>query len=89
MLLITSRLPAETSPVSGEEYKAMVREGIRHCLRGDVFQIVLSRRFEQPFKGDDFKVIGLSGASIPLPICFTSTSEDSVSSALHLKRTAR
>lgn len=46
----------ETSPVSGEEYKAMVREGIRHCLRGDVFQIVLSRRFEQPFKGDDFKV---------------------------------
>ena len=44
----------ETSPISGEEYKAMVREGIRHCLRGDVFQIVLSRRFEQPFKGDDF-----------------------------------
>ena len=35
------------------------------------------------------RFIGLSGASIPLPICFTSTSEDSVSSALHLKRTAK
>ena len=49
----------ETSPITGEEYKAMVRQGIKHCLRGDVFQIVLSRRFEQPFKGDDFKVYRL------------------------------
>ena len=30
----------ETSPITGEEYKAMVRQGIKHCLRGDVFQIV-------------------------------------------------
>jgi anthranilate synthase component 1 len=47
---------AETSTITNEEYKAMVRRGIQHCLRGDVFQIVLSRRFEQAFKGDDFKV---------------------------------
>jgi anthranilate synthase component 1 len=46
----------ETSATTDEEYKAMVRKGIKHCLRGDVFQIVLSRRFEQPFRGDDFKV---------------------------------
>ena len=60
----------ETSPVSGEEYKAMVREGIRHCLRGDVFQIVLSRRFEQPFKGDDFKVYRALRSINPSPYLF-------------------
>jgi anthranilate synthase component 1 len=46
----------ETSTLTDDEYRAMVRRGIRHCLRGDVFQIVLSRRFEQAFRGDDFKV---------------------------------
>ncbi|MDR2389360.1 MAG: anthranilate synthase component I family protein [Tannerellaceae bacterium] len=50
------RMGRETSTVTDEEYKAMVRRGIKHCLRGDVFQIVLSRRFEQAFRGDDFKV---------------------------------
>ncbi|MDR3269809.1 MAG: anthranilate synthase component I family protein [Tannerella sp.] len=45
-----------TSSITDDEYRAMVREGVRHCLRGDVFQIVLSRRFEQAFQGDDFKV---------------------------------
>ncbi|MDR2119794.1 MAG: anthranilate synthase component I family protein [Tannerella sp.] len=45
-----------TSSITDDEYRAMVREGVRHCLRGDVFQIVLSRRFEQAFRGDDFKV---------------------------------
>ncbi|MDR1259571.1 MAG: chorismate-binding protein [Tannerellaceae bacterium] len=49
-------LGAETSAITDKEYLAMVRRGIRHCLRGDVFQIVLSRRFEQAFRGDDFKV---------------------------------
>ena len=60
----------ETSPVSGETYKAMVQEGIRHCLRGDVFQIVLSRRFEQPFKGDDFKVYRALRSINPSPYLF-------------------
>jgi anthranilate synthase component 1 len=51
------RLAGESSStITDEEYKAMVREGIKHCLRGDVFQIVLSRRFEQAYQGDDFKV---------------------------------
>ena len=79
----------ETSPISGEEYKAMVREGIRHCLRGDVFQIVLSRRFEQPFKETISRFTGPSGVSILPPICFISTSEGSVSSVPHLKHTVR
>ena len=60
----------ETSPITYEEYKAMVREGVRHCLRGDVFQIVLSRRFEQPFKGDDFKVYRALRSINPSPYLF-------------------
>ncbi len=60
----------ETSPITDEEYKASVREGIRHCLRGDVFQIVLSRRFEQPFKGDDFKVYRALRSINPSPYLF-------------------
>ncbi|MDR1880526.1 MAG: anthranilate synthase component I family protein, partial [Tannerellaceae bacterium] len=60
----------ETSTVTGEEYKAMVRQGIRHCLRGDVFQIVLSRRFEQAFKGDDFKVYRALRSINPSPYLF-------------------
>ncbi|MDF9828980.1 anthranilate synthase component I family protein [Parabacteroides sp. PF5-6] len=60
----------EHSPVTDDEYKAMVRQGIRHCLRGDVFQIVLSRRFEQAFKGDDFKVYRALRNINPSPYLF-------------------
>lgn len=59
-----------TSPITDEEYKEMVREGIRHCLRGDVFQVVLSRRFEQGFKGDDFKVYRALRSINPSPYLF-------------------
>ncbi|MDR1098186.1 MAG: anthranilate synthase component I family protein [Tannerella sp.] len=59
-----------TSSITDDEYKAMVREGIRHCLRGDVFQIVLSRRFEQPFEGDDFKVYRSLRSINPSPYLF-------------------
>ena len=64
------RVGEETSPVSDEEHKANIREGIRHCLRGDVFQIVLSRRFEQPFQGDDFKVYRALRSINPSPYLF-------------------
>ena len=47
---------AVTSTLTDEEHKANIRRGIACCLRGDVFQIVLSRRFEQRFVGDDFKL---------------------------------
>lgn len=59
-----------TSPVTDEEYKAMVRKGITHCLRGDVFQIVLSRRFEQRYQGDDFKVYRSLRSINPSPYLF-------------------
>jgi Anthranilate/para-aminobenzoate synthases component I len=60
----------ETSSITDEEYREMVRKGIAHCLRGDVFQIVLSRRFEQAFKGDDFKVYRALRSVNPSPYLF-------------------
>ena len=64
-----------TSPLTDEEHKANIRRGIAHCLRGDVFQIVLSRRFEQRFTGDDFKLYRALRSINLLPICSISTSE--------------
>lgn len=61
---------ALTSTLTDEEHKANVRRGIAHCLRGDVFQIVLSRRFIQPFKGDDFKVYRALRSVNPSPYLF-------------------
>lgn len=61
---------AESSPITDEEYRKMVRSGISHCLRGDVFQVVLSRRFEQPFLGDDFKVYRALRSVNPSPYLF-------------------
>src|SRR4029453_743760 len=37
-------------------YKKMVKKSVASCYRGDVFQIVLSRRFQQKFRGDEFNV---------------------------------
>ena len=39
----------ETSNMTDEDYRKMVEKGIKSCLRGDVFQIVLSRRFQLSF----------------------------------------
>ena len=58
------------SPVTDEDYKEMVRKGITHCLRGDVFQIVLSRQFSQAFRGDDFKVYRALRSINPSPYLF-------------------
>ncbi|WP_185869803.1 anthranilate synthase component I family protein [Blattabacterium cuenoti] len=45
-----------SSNVTDIEYQKMVSKGIKACLRGDVFQIVLSRQFQQKFRGDEFNV---------------------------------
>jgi len=60
----------ESSGLSDEAYLAMVREGKRHCFRGDVFQIVLSRRYEQPFRGDDFNLYRALRSVNPSPYLF-------------------
>ena len=59
-----------SSTITDEEYKAMVREGIRYCRQGDVQQIVLSRRFMQSFQGDDFKVYRSLRSINPSPYLF-------------------
>ena len=59
-----------TSTLTDEEHKANIRRGIRHCLRGDVFQIVLSRRFVQRYEGDDFKLYRALRSINPSPYLF-------------------
>lgn len=59
-----------TSPLTDEEHKANIRQGIRHCMRGDVFQIVLSRRFVQRYEGDDFKLYRALRSINPSPYLF-------------------
>jgi anthranilate synthase component 1 len=46
----------ERSNQTDDQYREAVKKGIQHCMRGDVFQIVLSRRFQQSFQGDEFNV---------------------------------
>ena len=58
------------SPLTDEEHKANIRRGIKHCLRGDVFQIVLSRRFIQRYEGDDFKLYRALRSINPSPYLF-------------------
>ena len=59
-----------TSPLTDEEHKANIREGIKHCLRGDVFQIVIARRFIQKYEGDDFKLYRALRSINPSPYLF-------------------
>lgn len=59
-----------TSTLTDEQHKANIRKGIEHCLRGDVFQIVLSRRFIQKFEGDDFKLYRALRSINPSPYLF-------------------
>lgn len=59
-----------TSTLTDEEHKANIRRGIKHCMRGDVFQIVLSRRFIQRFEGDDFKLYRALRSINPSPYLF-------------------
>lgn len=60
----------EQSPITDEQYKLMVKSGIAHCRRGDVFQMVLSRRFEQKYTGDDFSVYRALRSINPSPYLF-------------------
>jgi anthranilate synthase component I len=61
---------AESSNMTDEDYREMVSRGIKSCLRGDVFQIVLSRRFKQEFTGDEFNVYRALRNVNPSPYLF-------------------
>lgn len=60
----------EVSNISDEGYREMVQKGIASCLRGDVFQIVLSRRYQQKFIGDEFNVYRALRSVNPSPYLF-------------------
>lgn len=61
---------SETSNMTDEDYVQMVQKGIQSCYRGDVFQIVLSRRFSQRFTGDEFNVYRALRNINPSPYLF-------------------
>ncbi len=60
----------EQTNITDEAYLQMVNNGIRSCMRGDIFQVVLSRRFEQGFSGDDFNVYRALRSVNPSPYLF-------------------
>lgn len=60
----------EYSNMSDEDYMKMVTLGKKHCKRGDVFQIVLSRKYYLPYKGDDFNVYRALRSINPSPYLF-------------------
>lgn len=60
----------ESANMSDDDYKVMVKKGIAGCHRGDVFQIVLSRRFQQKFMGDEFNVYRALRSINPSPYLF-------------------
>ena len=59
-----------TSNLTDEEYKEHVALAKKHCARGDVFQLVLSKKFSQGFKGDEFNVYRALRTINPSPYLF-------------------
>ena len=60
----------ESSNLTDAAYIEMVKRGIASSHRGDVFQIVLSRRFQQSFTGDEFNVYRALRSINPSPYLF-------------------
>ncbi|CAL2085462.1 Anthranilate synthase [Tenacibaculum dicentrarchi] len=60
----------ETSNCTNEDFKEYVVKAKSHCKRGDVFQLVLSRQFQQKFKGDEFNVYRALRSINPSPYLF-------------------
>jgi anthranilate synthase component 1 len=60
----------ETSNCTSDEFKEYVTKAKAHCKRGDVFQLVLSRQFQQEFKGDEFNVYRALRSINPSPYLF-------------------
>ena len=77
-LLLNKHVPSYAFYLHGDEdsnmddnnFMSMVEQGRKHCLRGDVFQIVLSRRFSQQYRGDDFNLYRALRSVNPSPYLF-------------------
>jgi len=53
-----------------QDFLEAVKQGIQHCKRGDVFQLVLSREFRQQYEGDDLNVYRTLRSVNPSPYLF-------------------
>lgn len=60
----------ETSNISDDHFKENIRIAKQHLQRGDIFQVVLSRRFEQKFSGDPFNVYRTLRSINPSPYLY-------------------
>ena len=60
----------KSSNLTDKEFIALVSKAKEHCFRGDVFQLVLSRRFSQGFSGDEFNVYRSLRSINPSPYLF-------------------
>ncbi len=60
----------KTSDISDNDFIEYVNKAKAHCKRGDVFQLVLSRRFKQKFEGDEFNVYRSLRSINPSPYLF-------------------
>lgn len=60
----------EQSNYTDTEFLEILEKGMQHCFRGDVFQIVLSRRFQESFSGDEFNVYRALRSVNPSPYLF-------------------
>jgi len=65
-----TRTNNEVSNYTDEQFLEIIEKGKQHCFRGDVFQIVLSRRFIAGFKGDEFNVYRSLRSINPSPYLF-------------------
>lgn len=65
-----SLVNGEESNFTDDEFLQVIDKGKEHCYRGDVFQIVLSRRFQCGFKGDEFNVYRALRSINPSPYLF-------------------
>lgn len=65
-----STLAEETSNFCDSDFLSKIKKGIDHCYKGDVFQVVLSRKYFQKFKGDEFNVYRALRSINPSPYLF-------------------
>ena len=60
----------EETNIGDKEFLKLISKAQDHCKKGDVFQLVLSRQFNQKFKGDEFNVYRALRAINPSPYLF-------------------
>ena len=64
------KINTKYSDINDNQFLELVKKAKYHCQRGDVFQLVLSRRFIQEFKGDEFNVYRALRSINPSPYLF-------------------